>query len=124
MACTASQAATFDVRTARPHRTLPRAQCQKKQPWRQNEGQTARQETALADPCAEISSVRINAVTATEADGAAADAIMRRRLNNPAWKKPDGYVWNHAGMPGSQTMELVDARFHRLAHKGSIAELR
>src|SRR5262249_19073567 len=58
-------------------------------------------------------------------DNQAADARMREKLGDPNWKRPKDFRWNHAGGPGSKTMELVDANTHRaMAHKGSAAEPR
>ena len=50
---------------------------------------------------------------------------MRRKVGDPNWQRPEGYVWNHAGRPGSKTMELVRRDAHRaLSHKGPAAVLR
>jgi hypothetical protein len=73
---------------------------------------------------AEIATVHIKTVTATSADSSAADAMMREKLGNPNWERPNGYRWNHAGGPGSKTMELVDTTHIRVAHKGSAATPR
>ncbi len=72
---------------------------------------------------AQAASVPIGTVTGTDAE--AADIAMRLKLRNPNWQRPPGYVWNHAGPPGSKVMELVDEQAHRgLAHKGSAAAVR
>jgi len=66
--------------------------------------------------------VTIETVAGTSADSAAADAAMRKKLGDPAWRRPQRYQWNHAGGPRSKTMELVDADFHEaVAHKGPAA---
>ena len=63
--------------------------------------------------------VEVDSVTGFRSDSAAADAKMREKLQDPAWKRPQGYLWNHAGGPGSKAMELVDIKYHRsVAHKG------
>lgn len=69
--------------------------------------------------------VEIDAVTGTRADNLAADAAMRKKLGDPKWQRPTGYLWNHAGTPGSTTMELVKEGVHEaVAHKGPAAEPR
>jgi hypothetical protein len=69
--------------------------------------------------------VEVSEVTGLDADNASADAAMRKKLGKPDWQRPKGYVWNHAGPPGSKTMELVDERVHRaVSHKGPAAEPR
>ncbi|HEX4147172.1 MAG TPA: HNH endonuclease [Pirellulales bacterium] len=66
--------------------------------------------------------VGIPTVTGFNADNLAADAAMREKLGDPDWKRPEGYVWNHAGGPESKTMELVDEGVHgAIAHKGPAA---
>ena len=70
----------------------------------------------------ETATVEIAIVTATRADNLAADVEMRKKLGNPEWQRPEGYLWNHAGSPGSKKMELVDAKYHAaIGHKGSAA---
>jgi A nuclease of the HNH/ENDO VII superfamily with conserved WHH len=69
--------------------------------------------------------VAIDVATGLEADNVAADAAMRVKRGDPAWKRPQGYTWHHAGHPGSTTMELVDTKLHAVtSHKGPAAELR
>ncbi len=69
--------------------------------------------------------VEIQSVTGFEADSVAADEAMRTKLGDPHWQRPKGYIWNHAGPPGSKSMELVDKEMHkRVSHKGWAAELR
>ncbi len=74
---------------------------------------------------AESASVEIETPSGTSADSTAADEAMRKKLRNPSWKRPISYRWNHAGQPGSKTMELVDVKYHEpMAHKGWGADLR
>ncbi len=74
---------------------------------------------------AKAAGVKIETVTATNADNLAADAKMREKLKNPAWRRPEGYKWNHAGQAGSKKMELVLEKYHKaVAHKGPAAEPR
>jgi hypothetical protein len=69
--------------------------------------------------------VEIESVTGTAADNLAADAAMRKKLGDPAWQRPKGYRWNHAGPPGSKALELVTEKAHvAIAHKGSAAAPR
>jgi hypothetical protein len=69
--------------------------------------------------------VEIERVTGTESDDFAADREMRKRLGNENWQRPKNYTWNHAGKPGSCTMELVDREVHmRVAHKGNASAVR
>jgi hypothetical protein len=69
--------------------------------------------------------VEIGTVTGSNADNIAADAAMRKKLRRPNWQRPKGFVWNHAGSPGSSTMELVKENLHKAtAHKGAAAEVR
>jgi hypothetical protein len=71
---------------------------------------------------AEAASVPITKVTGTKDDGLAADAEMRKKLKDPNWQRPKGYRWNHAGQPGSTTMELVKTGVHTaVSHKGPAA---
>jgi hypothetical protein len=64
-------------------------------------------------------------VKGTRADFSAADEKMRAKLKDPKWKQPAGYTWNHAGSPGSRTMELVDMDFHAAVHhQGSASAAR
>ena len=71
---------------------------------------------------ASSATVEINSVSGFDADNQAADAAMRRTLNDPTWKRPDGFLWNHAGGPGSKVVELVDVEYHRaISHKGPAA---
>jgi hypothetical protein len=63
--------------------------------------------------------VEIDTVKATRKDGLAADALMREKLGDPTWERPEGYRWNHAGGPESKTVELMDEQTHSsVAHKG------
>ncbi|MBI3836427.1 MAG: hypothetical protein HY288_00655 [Planctomycetia bacterium] len=63
--------------------------------------------------------VEIKSVTGTNADSLAADAAMREKLGDRNWQRPEGFRWNHAGEPGSKSMELVQSRVYRsVAHKG------
>ena len=74
---------------------------------------------------ANIAGVDIGEVTGFEADNLAADAQMRKKLGNPDWRKPKGFLWNHAGPPGSKRMELIDLGTHEpVSHKGPAAEPR
>jgi hypothetical protein len=69
--------------------------------------------------------VEITVVRGTGADAARADARMRIIRRDPNWQHPDGYIWNHAGSPGSKVMELVDAKAHgATSHKGPAAPIR
>ena len=69
--------------------------------------------------------VRIDTVTGLEKDALAADRKMRKKLRNPRWQRPRGYIWNHAGPPGSKYMELVKTKYHLgVAHKGPAAPIR
>ena len=55
----------------------------------------------------------------------AADAAMRQRLNDPTWQRPNGYTWNHAGVPGARVMELVRGDLHAaVAHQGNATVVR
>ncbi len=73
---------------------------------------------SAAQASVEIEKVRGN-------DNRASNAAMRKKLGNPDWTQPTGFAWNHAGQPGSKTMELVDLRYHKAtAHKGPAAEPR
>ncbi|HZZ78591.1 MAG TPA: HNH endonuclease, partial [Gemmataceae bacterium] len=68
------------------------------------------------------SAATISVPKVSGSDKAAAEAAMRQKLGNAAWKTPPGYVWNHAGPPGSRVMELVREEYHTaLAHKGPAA---
>jgi A nuclease of the HNH/ENDO VII superfamily with conserved WHH len=74
---------------------------------------------------AEAASVQIPVVRGTDADFTAADNAMRARPGNANWQRPAGYTWNHAGEPGSRTMELVSRPFHRaVAHEGNASLAR
>jgi hypothetical protein len=61
---------------------------------------------------ASAATVEIPKVTGLDSDSLAADAAMRKKLGNPKWRRPGGFVWNHAGTPGSKTMELVKEGVH------------
>jgi len=65
---------------------------------------------------AEAASVEIKVVRGTNADIAAANAKMKLKLHDPHWQKPDGYLWNHAGPPGSRVLELVREPYHTGVH--------
>ncbi len=74
---------------------------------------------------AAAATVDIERVTGLRSDSAAADAAMRKKLGNANWQRPIGYVWNHAGEPGSTKLELVRDGIHeRISHKGAAAEVR
>ncbi len=74
---------------------------------------------------AATATVQIPSVSGTNADMTAATNAMRTRLNNPSWSPPEGFTWNHAGPPGSTTMELVNSRLHTAVHhQGSAAVAR
>jgi hypothetical protein len=47
-----------------------------------------------------------------EPNSVAADEAMRKKLGDPAWQRPKGYVWNHPGGPDSTIYELVERRMH------------
>lgn len=69
--------------------------------------------------------VEIPEMNATQTDKLLADIEMRKRLGNPNWQRPSGYIWNHAGPPGSKKLELVHQATHEaISHKGPAAELR
>ena len=71
---------------------------------------------------ADAVTVEIPKVTGFNADNLAADAAMRKKLGDPNWQRPKGYVWNHAGGPESTTMELVNEGTHKaISHKGPAA---
>ncbi len=71
---------------------------------------------------ASAATVQIPNIWGTDQDNKDADKEMRKKLG-PNWKRPTGYVWNHAGPPGSNLMELVDRRIHKLlSHTGSASE--
>ena len=57
----------------------------------------------------EAAGVVIATYNGTEADATAADEAMRIKLRDPTWQRPADFRWNHAGPPGSKTMELVEA---------------
>jgi len=74
---------------------------------------------------AATATVEIKSVLGNKADGRAADIAMREKMRKPNWQRPDDYIWNHAGSPGSKTMELVAAKAHRAtSHKGPAAPIR
>lgn len=74
---------------------------------------------------ARTATVEIAKVTGSKPDNIAADEAMRKKLNNAEWERPRGYRWNHAGEPGSKTMELVDKDIHRVVHhQGPASEPR
>lgn len=74
---------------------------------------------------ATVAKVEVDVVTGTGADNRAADAAMRKKLGKPEWRRPTGYVWNHAGPSGSKVMELVKESTHAAtSHKGPAAEPR
>ena len=67
---------------------------------------------------AATATVNVPVVKGTNADFVAADAEMLKR--NPKWVRPSEYTWNHAGPPGSTTMELVLKSEHKAtAHEGN-----
>lgn len=72
-----------------------------------------------------LATVNIETVLGTSADFAAADKQMRTKLGDPNWEQPKSITWNHAGEPGSTTLELVDYETHRsVKHKGNAAIVR
>jgi hypothetical protein len=74
---------------------------------------------------ANAAKVEIDVVSGMEADNRAADAAMRKKLGDPKWQRPKGYLWNHAGPSGSKVMELVRRPVHEaVSHKGPAAEPR
>ena len=63
--------------------------------------------------------------TGTRSDFTAADKKMREKLGKPDWKRPKGYTWNHAGPPGSKTMELIETLPHsKIHHSGNACQVR
>jgi hypothetical protein len=69
--------------------------------------------------------VEIDTVTGGRADYAAADRAMRQKVGDPNWKRPSAYSWNHAGGPGSRTMELVERDVRgAVAHQGAASAPR
>jgi len=74
---------------------------------------------------AEAAKVEIEVVTGTTADKNAAVEEMRVKLKNSNWQQPKGFLWNHAGPPGSKVLELVREDFHtEVHHTGSAAFAR
>jgi hypothetical protein len=74
---------------------------------------------------AATATVEIDVVRGTESDAARADARMRIIRRDSKWQHPEGYIWNHAGPPGSKVMELVDKVAHgATSHKGPAAPIR
>lgn len=69
--------------------------------------------------------VVIATITGGDTDNLACDAAMRVKRGDPTWMRPETHRWNHAGPPGSRTMELVDAAFHEpVAHSGNASGIR
>src|SRR5262249_32398717 len=63
-------------------------------------------------------------ITGGQADFDAANARMRH-IRGPNWRQPSDHTWNHAGPPGSRTIELARTDAHApVHHRGNAANAR